>query len=105
MMVVAKLDIQTPDYKVALFLHCIGVEGWKIANGFQVDRPEDRNDTTKVIQKFNQFTISELDETFEMYYVNSRNQQSKNPWMLMSPPSACAKSGHFIARDGIILDI
>ena len=33
-MVIAKLDSQTPEYKVALFLHCIGVDALKIFNGF-----------------------------------------------------------------------
>lgn len=74
-MVIAKLDSQPPEYKVALFLHCIGVEALKIFNGFQFDSPEDRNDMAKIIEKFDQFTIGELNETFERYTFNSRNQQ------------------------------
>ena len=74
-MVTARLDTQLPAYKVALFLHCIGVDALKIYNGFQIDSPEDRNDLANIIQKFSEFTIGELNETFERYTFNSRNQQ------------------------------
>ena len=74
-MVIAKLDSQSSEYKVALFLHCIGVDALKIFNGFQFDRPEDKNDMAKIIEKFDQFTIGELNETFERYTFNSRNQE------------------------------
>ena len=74
-MVAAQLETQPSAYKVALFLHCIGVDALKIYNGFQFDSPEDRNDLAKVIQKFDEFTIGELNETFERYTFNSRNKQ------------------------------
>ena len=67
--------MQPPAYKVALFLHCIGADALKIFNGFQFDSLDDRNDLAKVIQKFDEFTIGELDETLERYTFNSRNQQ------------------------------
>ena len=58
----------TPAYKVALFLHCIGADALKIFNGFQFDSPDDRNDLAKIIQKFDEFTIGELNETFERFF-------------------------------------
>ena len=66
-MVIAHLDSQSSEYKVALFLYCICVDALKIFNGFQFDRPEDKNDLTKIIEKLDQFTIGELNETFERY--------------------------------------
>lgn len=74
-MVIASLDSQSSEYKVALFLHRIGVNALKIFDGFQFDCPEDKNDLTKIIEKFDQFTIGELNETFERYTFNSRNQE------------------------------
>ena len=74
-MIIAQLEIKPPAYKVALFLHCIGVDALKIFNGFQFDSPDDKNDLAKIIQKFDEFTIGELNETFERYTFNSRNQQ------------------------------
>ena len=39
------------------------------------NRQCDKNDLAKIIQKFDEFTIWELNETFERYTFNSRNQQ------------------------------
>ena len=72
-MVIAQLEMQLPAYKVALFLHCIGANVLKIFNGFQFDSPHDRNDLAKIIQKFNEFTIGELNETFERHTFNTRH--------------------------------
>ena len=73
-MVIAQLQMKLPAYKVALFLCCIGVDELKIFNGFQFDSPDDINDLEKIIQKFDEFNIGELNETFERYTFNSRNQ-------------------------------
>ena len=112
-MVIAKLDSQTPEYKVALFLHCIGVDALKIFNGFQFDRPEDKNDMTKIIEKFDQFTIGELNETFERYTFNSRNQEvNESIEVYVTALRALAKTCNFcdcmpdsIIRDRIVLGI
>ena len=74
-MVIAHFEMKPPAYEVALFLHCIAVNALKIFNGFQFDSPDDKNDLAKIIQKFDEFTIGELNETFERYTFNSRNQQ------------------------------
>lgn len=46
--IIAKLGTQLPEY------NCIGVDALKIFNGFQFDPPEDRNDLSKFIKKFDQ---------------------------------------------------
>ena len=111
-MVITKLDSQTPEYKVALFLHCIGVDALKIFNGFQFDRPEDKNDMTKIIEKFDQFTTGELNETFERYTFNSKNQENKSIEVYVTALRALAKTCNFcdcmhdsIIRDRIVLGI
>jgi len=62
---IAKLGTKPQKYKVALFLHCIGVGTLKIFNGFQFDTPEDRNTLSKIIDKFDQYTIGEVNETLK----------------------------------------
>ena len=74
-MVIAQLEMKPPAYKVALFPHCIGVDALKICNGFQFDSVDDKNDLAKILQKLNEFTIRELNDSFERYTFNSRNQQ------------------------------
>ena len=74
-MVIAQLQMKSSAYKVALFLHCIGIDVLKIFNGFRFDSPDNKNDLAKIIQKFDKFTIGELNETFKRYTFNSRNPQ------------------------------
>ena len=74
--------MKLPAYKVTLFFHCIGVDS---LNGFQFDSVDDKNDPAKIIQKFDEFTIGELNETFERYTFNSRKTKAL---MFMSLPFA-----------------
>lgn len=60
-----------------------------------------------IIQWFDKFKIGQLNETFEMYTVNSRHQQEDGGIEALSPPSAhsskYAKFCHCL-RDSIIRD-
>ncbi len=76
--IIVKLGTKPPEYKVTLFLQGIGLDALKIFNGFQFDSPDDRNNLGKIIGKFDHYTIGELNETFERYNFNTRNQ----PWMV-----------------------
>ena len=106
-MVIAQLDSKPPAYKVALFLHYIGVEALKIFNGFQFDCPEDKHNLVKIMEKFDEFTIGELNETFERYTFNSRNQ-SENETIdaYVTALRTLAKTSNFCdcMRDSIIRD-
>ncbi|KAL9988400.1 hypothetical protein ACROYT_G002838 [Oculina patagonica] len=66
---------QTEEYKVALFLHCIGSKALKTFNGFSFDDESDRKKLNKVIEKFEEYTVGRINETFERYRFNSRNQE------------------------------
>ena len=106
-MVIAQLEMQPPAYKVALFLYCIGADTLKIFNGFQFECPDDRNDLAKIIQKFDEFTIGELNETFERYNFNSRNQQENEGIdAYVTALRTLAKACNFCdcIRDSIICD-
>ena len=106
-MIIAKLGTQPPEYKVALFLHCIGVDALKIFNGFQFDTPEDRNNLSKIIEKFDQYTIGELNETFERYNYNSRNQEeNESIEAYVTALRTLAKTCNFCdcMRDSILCD-
>ena len=99
------IDIRHSTIRVQGRIVCslpIGVEGLKIVNSFQFDRPEDRNDMAKIIQKFDQFTIGKPSKCI---ISTQEIKKTTNPWMLMSPPSTCATSGDFIVSDRIVLNI
>ena len=68
-MVIAQLKMKLPVHKVALFLHCIGVDALKIFNGFQFDSPDDKIDNNTKVWWIHHWRT---EQTFEL---NSRNQQ------------------------------
>ena len=56
-------------------MHCIGSEALKTFNGFSFDDESNRKKLDKVIEKFEEYTIGRINETFERYRFNSRNQE------------------------------
>ena len=71
--IITNLDKQSEQYRVALFLHCIGTEALKIYNGMSFTE-EERGNLEAIMNKFDEFTIGEINETYERYVFNSRNQ-------------------------------
>ena len=76
---ISGLNSQTEAYKVAFFLHCLGTEGLKIYNGFQFDNEPDRKILAKVLEKFDEFTLGQTNETYERYVFNSAIKKNRNP--------------------------
>ena len=72
---ISGLNSRTDKYKVAFLLHCIGPEGLKIYNGFQFENDTDRKILSCVLEKFEEFTLGQTNETYERYVFNSRNQE------------------------------
>ena len=56
-------------------MHCIGSEALKTFNGFSFDDESSRKKLDKVIEKFEEYTIRRINEMFERYRFNSRNQE------------------------------
>ena len=74
---ISGLHSQSEEYKVAFFLHCIGTEGLKIYNGFQFENEPDSKVLKKVLEKFDEFTRGQTNETYERYVFNSRVQEEQ----------------------------
>ena len=73
--IIMNVSTQPESYKVALFLHFVGPEALKIFNGmYSFSNPSDREKVECIIAKFDEFTIGEVNETYESYVFNSRNQ-------------------------------
>lgn len=60
-----KITSQPKVHKVALFLHCIGPEAIKIFNGMSFENPDDSEKLEGIINKFEEFTIGKINETYE----------------------------------------
>jgi len=72
--VITNLNQQPRTYQVALFLHAIGDEALKVYNGFKFDTADDQRTVDEIVQKFETFAIGEINETYERYIFNRRNQ-------------------------------
>lgn len=63
--IITGLSTHTEDYRVALFLHCLGPEALKIYNGMQFADETERKTLSKIVEKFDEFAIGEVNETYE----------------------------------------
>ena len=71
--VLSRLNTQSTDYQTAMLLNSIGTEALKVYNGF-VFAPDESRDVTHIIRKFDEHIIGQLNETYERYKFNCRNQ-------------------------------
>ena len=62
--IITNLSGQSEEYRVALFLHCIGPEALTIYNDMQFANDEERGSLATIIEKFDEFTIGEVNETY-----------------------------------------
>ena len=72
--VITSLDSRTEEFRVALFLHCIGQDALRIYNGLPFADETERQSMESIFQKFDHFTLGEVNETYERYVFNSRKQ-------------------------------
>ncbi|KAK3745768.1 hypothetical protein QZH41_004924 [Actinostola sp. cb2023] len=80
--VITNLGAQTEEYRIALFLHCIGPDALRIYNGFDFATEEEQKSLENVIQKFDQYAIGELKETYERFQFNDCNQKPGKKYSL-----------------------
>ena len=71
--IVAQLDRQSEDYRVASFLYSIGQEAVKTYNSFGMSE-ENRRKLAEIIKEFYNYAVGETNETYERYIFNSREQ-------------------------------
>ena len=67
---------------MALFLHCIGPEALKVYNGMQFANEAEHSKLNKIIEKFDEFVVGEVNETYERYVFNRRNQRQDESILL-----------------------
>ena len=72
--IITNLTAQTEKYRVTLFFHCLGPDAMKIYNVMQFANETKCNTLSKIIEKFDEFTIREVNESYERYIFNGWNQ-------------------------------
>ncbi|CAB4002703.1 Hypothetical predicted protein, partial [Paramuricea clavata] len=70
--IVAQLDERPEKFRVAMFLHAVGPEGLKAYNTMTF---EDEPTLQSILSNFEQLAIGTLNETYERYIFNRRNQE------------------------------
>ena len=63
------------QYQKALFLWPIGQSALEIFNAFQYSEGEDPNNVETIISKFEEYFTGEINETYERFKFNQRNQE------------------------------
>ena len=74
--IVSKISSQDAQYQKALFLCTIGQSALEIFNAFQYSVGEDPNlNVETIISKFEEYFTGEINETYERFKFNQRNQE------------------------------
>ena len=70
--IITNLSWQTPQY---LLLHTLGDDALRAYNGFSLDTTDDNRTVKDIFVKFDTFAIGEVNETYERFVFNKRNQK------------------------------
>jgi len=111
--IITNLSQQAREYQVALFLHTIGDETLKVYNGFKFDTPDAARTVDEIIDKFEIFVVGEINETYERYVFNRRDQLEGKSFeafltvirSLVKTCKYCDNCVNSILRDRIVLGI
>ena len=72
--IIAQLNKQTKEHRIALFLYSISPQAVRTYNSFDLSDKDKRN-LDAIIAAFDKYAIGETNETFERYLFNKRDQQ------------------------------
>ena len=113
--IVSKISSQHAQYQKALFLCTIGQSALKIFNAFQYSEGEDPNNVETIISKFEEYFTGEINETYERFKFNQRNQEDGEAFDAYLTAlrnlaetcnfCTCPAMGDSLLRDRIVLGI
>ena len=113
--VVAKITSQDAQYQKALFLCTIGQGALEIFNAFRYNTGEDPEKVDTIIAKFDEYFTGEVNETYERFKFNQRNQEvgeSFDAYLIALRNMAetcnfctCPRMTYSLLRDRIVLGI
>ena len=112
--VLVKLNQQERAYQVALLLHALGDNAFKVYNGFTFATPEANRTTAEIIATFDTFAVGQTNESYERFvYERSRAQLEGESFEsfhaavcgLVRTCNYCQECEGSIVRDRIVLGI
>ena len=72
---ITNLERQGNQYQVALQLQTLVDEALKVYNGFHFNVDEENRTVEEIIRKFDAFAVGEVNETYERFIFNNRDQK------------------------------
>ena len=111
--IATRLDQQDERYQKATFLCTIGEEALEIFNVFEFSTSENPNKVSTIIQKFDEYFAGDINETYERYKFNQRQQlEGENFHTYLTELKSLRKTCNFctclsdsLLRDRIVLGI
>jgi hypothetical protein len=70
-----KIDKEDADRQAAIFLACVGSDAYDIYTTLEFESEDDREKPDKLIEAFERHCIGEVNEIYERYVFNKRQQQ------------------------------
>lgn len=71
--IITKLNDKDEPFKIAMFLHCIGIDALKIYNTLTFS--DEEHTLLRIIEKMEKYFIGDVNETYERYVFNQRSQK------------------------------
>lgn len=71
----AKVDKEDADCQAAIFLACIGTDAYDVYSNMEFADETDRSDPAKLIEAFERHCVGEINEVYERYVFNRRQQE------------------------------
>ena len=103
--IATQLDKCSAQRRCAIMLSCIGEEALTIIDGLDLE-DDDRKDPDKILDKLKEYCVGTLNEIYERYIFNSRNQEVGETFdTFLSSLRTLAKSCNYgPLRDSLIRD-
>ena len=104
--VASRLRTQSNELKPATFLTCISPDMLDIYDGLPFGNDEEKTNIAKVLDLLEKYFIGEINETYERYLINKREQESGESFdAYLSNLRSLAKTCNFgELRDNLIRD-
>ena len=111
--VLSQLSTQPNEVQVALLLHTLADDALKVYNGFHFTTDESSSTVIEILDKFHEFAVGEVNETYERFMFNKRCQEEGELFdkflsdlrTLVKSCSYCDKCVKSMIRDRIVLGI
>jgi uncharacterized protein YfaT (DUF1175 family) len=95
----ANLNDKSTEVRTATFLTSIGMDGFQLYESLDFAEEGDRNKIDKVLERLDRHFVGEVNETFERFKFNQRNQEmNESIDAYVSALRSIVKSCNFSAR-------